>query len=181
MKIVTRSVGRIVQPLPAVGLVACVAVAGCGDDGAPMDVGTSSTGEMDPSTSSSSTSGVDSTSSSSEESSSGSTGEVDVPPAVGWGDCETIPEELACLPDEVCVAFDTGSICMRIGCESSFDCPDELGTGAAPVVCGEVSAAQRGLECYYLCSSMQACPDGMACDGDVCVWPGSAGGSSGTG
>ena len=169
-----RARSRSLGAVRWVGLLACASALSCGDDGAPMEMGTSSTGEMESTSSSSSTGADSSSSSSSEESSSGSTGPIDYPPAVGWGDCQTIPAEFACLPDEVCVAFETGSVCMRAGCESSFDCPDELGSGSAPVVCGDVAPSEDGLECYYLCSGMQMCPDGMSCDGDACVWPGGA-------
>jgi hypothetical protein len=157
----------------------CIPAIACGDDGMPMEMGTSSTGEVDPSSSSSSTGEADETSSSSSDGASSSSTGVEYPPAVGWGDCANIPAEFACLPDEVCVEYGTGSVCMLLGCMSSFDCPAEIGTGSAPVVCGDVAPSEDGLECYYLCSGMQTCPDGMSCDGDVCVWAGPASGSSG--
>lgn len=158
------------QRWAAWGLV-CGAL-GCGDDGASADTGTSSTGEAESSSSSSST-GDDTTGSSStgDASSSSSTGTIEYPPAMGWGDCSSIPAEFACLPEELCGEYGAGDICMWSGCADSFDCPEQPRTGTAPVVCGEVSASLPGLECYLLCSGMQTCPDGMTCSGDACVWP----------
>jgi len=139
-----------------IGLLTCASAMACGDDGMPMEMGTSSTGEMESTSSSSSSTGDDTTGSSSGEASSSSTG-VEYPPAAGWGDCQTIPEEFACLPDEVCVpGWGSEFFCV-------FDASGDAGAAGDP--CEFVNACNPGL----FCASVDYVPD---CEGNIgCCTP----------
>ena len=89
-----------------------------------------------------------------------------------YGDCFNNPTDICgiegiCLNDNV--AAPTIGVCTQPCPGGVADCPPAPAGGAAPVTCGDLTGDAVD-ECFLDCTGGAACPAGMTCFANICVW-----------